>query len=71
MATIALFAGTFLGYLTQYVHSFGLPAVQSLIAAGLVYFVAMKIKAKVAPDRFTEGMNDQDFDVEGKNVKTV
>lgn len=54
MATIALVIGTFIGYLTQYVTSFGLPAVQSLIAAGIVYLVVMKIKAAVAPDRFTE-----------------
>ncbi|KYD32627.1 purine-cytosine permease family protein [Parageobacillus toebii] len=54
MATIALVAGTLLGYYTQYVHPFGLPAVQSLIVSGLVYWVAMKIKAKVAPDHFTD-----------------
>ncbi|WP_281974603.1 purine-cytosine permease family protein [Halobacillus litoralis] len=53
MATIALVIGTFIGYLTQYVTSFGLPAVQSLIAAGIVYLVVMKIKATVAPDCFT------------------
>lgn len=53
MATIALVAGVFVGYLTQYVNSFGLPAVQSLFAAGIVYFVAMKVKAAVKPDHFT------------------
>src|SRR5699024_6674500 len=34
MATIALIAGTLLGYITQYVITFGLPAVQSLIVSG-------------------------------------
>lgn len=54
MATIALVFGTVLGYITQYVTTFGIPAVQSLIASAIVYFLAMKIKAKVAPDQFTE-----------------
>ena len=53
MATIALVAGVLVGYFTQYVNSFGLPAVQSLFAAGIVYFVAMKVKAAVKPDHFT------------------
>lgn len=54
MATIALVIGTAVGYITQYVVFFGLPAVQSLLVAAFVYFIAMKIKAKVAPDHFTE-----------------
>lgn len=54
MATIALVFGTGLGYITQYVIVFGLPAVQSLIVSGIAYFVAMKIKSKVAPDQFTQ-----------------
>lgn len=53
MATISIVAGTALGYITQYVVSFGLPAVQSLFASVIVYYVLMKIKAKVAPDQFT------------------
>lgn len=57
MATIALVVGTLLGYLTQYVTTFGLPAVQSLIVSSLVYYIAMKIKAKIAPDQFTENSN--------------
>jgi cytosine permease len=58
MATIALAAGTLLGYCTQYVHPIGLPAVQSVIVSGFVYWVAMKIKAKVAPDNFTDPFNN-------------
>lgn len=54
MATIALVAGTLVGYLTQYVTHIGIPAVQSLIIAAIVYFIAMKIKASVAPDHFTD-----------------
>jgi cytosine permease len=62
MATIGLVVGTFLGYLTQYVSPFGLPAVQSLVVAGLAYYVAMKVKAKVAPDHFTESLTSQPAD---------
>ncbi len=53
MATIAWISGIFIGYITTYVNPMGLPAVQNLIVAGLVYYISMKIKAKVAPDHFT------------------
>ncbi|WP_077302414.1 hypothetical protein [Virgibacillus pantothenticus] len=46
IATIALVMGTITGYISQYVTSFGLRAVQSLIIAGIVYCFAMKIKAR-------------------------
>ncbi|WP_042355700.1 purine-cytosine permease family protein [Bacillus rubiinfantis] len=59
MATIALVVGTLLGYYTQYVNPIGLPAVQSIIVSGIVYLVAMKIKAKVAPDHFTQTIPDE------------
>jgi cytosine permease len=71
MATIALVVGTFVGYLTQYVNSFGLPAVQSLIASGIVYFIAMKIKANVKPDQFTEFDNNNVEYTSDKKVKTI
>ncbi len=60
MATIALVVGTFIGYLTQYVYPFGLPAIQSLIISGIVYFIAMKVKASVAPDEFTKIQSGED-----------
>ncbi|WML31219.1 cytosine permease [Neobacillus sp. OS1-32] len=60
MATISLVVGTLLGYYTQYVNPIGLPAVQSIIASAIVYFAAMKIKAKVAPDRFTEIIDEHE-----------
>ncbi|QYA42884.1 cytosine permease [Macrococcoides bohemicum] len=53
IATIALLIGILIGYITQYTYNFGLPAVQSLVAAFIVYFVLMKIKARVKPDAFT------------------
>ena len=53
MATIATIIGITIGYYTQYVNNWGLPAVQSLIAAFLSYYLLMWIKAKVKPDIFT------------------
>lgn len=53
MATIALVAGIFVGYLTQYVYNVGLPAVQSLLVSAIVYMIAMRVKKNIAPDQFT------------------
>lgn len=53
MATIALVAGIFVGYLTQYVYNVGLPAVQSLLVSAIVYIIAMRVKKNIAPDHFT------------------
>ncbi|MGK7379089.1 purine-cytosine permease family protein [Planococcus sp. 1R117A] len=58
MATIGIVAGVLVGYYSQYVNTFGLPAVQSLLASMVVYYVAMKIKAAVKPDHFTAVMVD-------------
>lgn len=56
VATIAMVCGIAVGYVTTYVSAIGIPAIQSLIITGLVYYVGMKLKAKAAPDKFTEGM---------------
>lgn len=53
MATIALVAGIFVGYLTQYIYNVGLPAVQSLLVSAIVYIIAMRVKKNIAPDHFT------------------
>lgn len=53
MATIAVLAGATIGFLTQYIVPLGIPAIQSLIITAIVYFIAMKIKAQVKPDIFT------------------
>lgn len=53
MATIAIIIGIVVGYLTQYVYSWGLPAVQSLVAAMIAYYLLMRLKAKIRPDDFT------------------
>lgn len=54
IATIALVVGTGVGYITQYIYELGLPAVQSLITSGIVYYFLMMMKRKIAPDKFTE-----------------
>ena len=59
MATIAMVAGTAVGYVTTYVVVVGIPPLQSLIVTGLAYYILMRIKAKAAPDKFTEGMFDE------------
>ncbi|MFV0248956.1 MAG: cytosine permease [Tenacibaculum sp.] len=41
-ASIALIAGVFVGYFTQYVFSFGVPALQSLVASALSYFLFIR-----------------------------
>lgn len=61
MATIAMVAGIIVGYISQYVVVFGIPAVQSLLVTGLVYYITMKIKAKVAPDQFTQILDESDY----------
>lgn len=57
MATLAMVSGGLVGYVTQYQIPIGIPAVQSLIAAVVVYLIAMKLKAIIAPDQFTETGN--------------
>lgn len=53
MATLGFLAGVLVGYFTTYISPMGLPAVQSLAAAAVVYYIGMRIKAKVAMDHFT------------------
>lgn len=60
IATLSLLVGAIVGYLTQYEYPLGIPAVQSLVIAGVVYLLAMKLKAKVKPDQFTEVENPED-----------
>ena len=57
MATIAMIVGIAVGYITTYIVVIGIPPAQSLIITGITYYVIMKVKVKVAPDKFTEGIN--------------
>ncbi|MEE0201190.1 MAG: hypothetical protein U0I51_11685, partial [Muricomes sp.] len=52
---IVLWLASWTSQLT-YVVKVGIPPLQSLLITGIVYYAAMKIKAKTAPDKFTEGM---------------
>lgn len=38
-ATIAVLLGCLLGYFTEYIYPFGIPALQSLLLSGLVYYI--------------------------------
>lgn len=52
-ATFSVIIGMAVGYYTQYVHTIGLPAIQSLIITMISYYVLMRVKAKIKPDAFT------------------
>ncbi|WP_422448259.1 purine-cytosine permease family protein [Thermoanaerobacterium sp. DL9XJH110] len=53
VATVALIFGIAVGYYTQYVKPWGIPAVQSYLISGLLYYVLMYVKAQIQPDQFT------------------
>ncbi|MCD8915514.1 cytosine permease [Staphylococcus simulans] len=53
MATLAMVIGMIIGYYTQFVHQLGIPAIQSLIATMVCYYLFMRIKAVMKPDAFT------------------
>lgn len=53
MATLAIIIAVIIGYYTQYINNWGLPAVQSLFAAFFFYYLLMWVKARVKPDAFT------------------
>lgn len=50
VATIALVSGLALGYITQYVFPFGIPAVQSYLVTGGLYYILTYFRAKSKPD---------------------
>lgn len=54
IATISMGIGIAIAYWSQYVHEWGIPAVQSLFISMVLYLVAMNIKRKTRPDQFTE-----------------
>ena len=57
IATLAMLSGVLVGYITTYVVVVGIPPVQSLFATCIVYYAAMKLKAKYSPDMFTAGID--------------
>ena len=46
IATIAMVAGIVVGYYTQYIHSWGIPAVQSYFVSAVIYYVLTKATTK-------------------------
>ena len=52
-ATISLIAGVVIGYYNEYKYPIGIPPLQIYVLTGVIYYVAMRIKAAIAPDRFT------------------
>lgn len=58
IATMAMVLGAVVGYITQYEVPFGIPALQSLFSSIIIYYIGIKVKAKVKPDKFTEIIND-------------
>lgn len=57
LATLAFLSGSLAGYITQYVVPIGIPPLFSLAVSAIVYVLAMKIKNKYKPDKFTQANN--------------
>lgn len=53
IATISMTAGIVVGYYTQYVHSWGIPAIQSYFVSAVIYYVLTYAKAKYCPDEYS------------------
>lgn len=52
-ATISMMAGIIVGYYTQYIRPWGIPAVQSYFVSAILYYVLTCIKAKIVPDEYS------------------
>src|SRR5699024_7138921 len=55
MATLALIIGVITGAISEF-NTFGIPAIQTLIIGGIVYYFLMKWKANNFPDHFTKNI---------------
>lgn len=53
VATAATAVGIVVGYFTQYVTPVGIPALQSLLAAAIVYYLGMSVQAMLKPGKFS------------------
>ncbi|OHO28177.1 permease [Corynebacterium sp. HMSC034B08] len=53
VATVATLIGIGVGYYTQYANPIGIPALQSLFAAGIVYYIGMVLQSKTKPGKFS------------------
>lgn len=52
-ATISMMAGIIVGYYTQYIRPWGIPAVQSYFVSAILYYVLTCIKVKIVPDEYS------------------
>ncbi len=57
VATASTMVGIAVGYYTQYTNPMGIPALQSLAAAGIVYYLGMVLQAKTRPGKFSATTN--------------
>src|SRR5699024_9688029 len=55
MATLALIIGIISGAISEF-NTFGIPAIQTLIIGGVVYYILMKWKASSFTDHFTKNI---------------
>lgn len=53
VATFALMVGVIIGYYNQYKYPIGIPPLQAYILTGLIYYITMRIQARLAPNKFT------------------
>jgi cytosine permease len=53
VATLALIVGVIIGYYNQYKNPIGIPPLQVYILTGVIYYIIMRVKAALAPDKFT------------------
>lgn len=58
VATIAMVFGAAVGYFTNYIIPFGIPAVQSLIVSVVVYYLGMKSKIVAAESKTKSVVNE-------------
>lgn len=53
VATVAMAAGIIVGYYTQYINPVGIPAIQSYVVSGVLYYFLTYIKSKYRPDDYS------------------
>ncbi len=56
LATMAMAAGIAVGYYTQYIHPWGVPAIQSYFVAAALYYILTYAKAKYHPDDYSPAL---------------
>lgn len=70
VATFAFIVGALIGYLTQYKWKIGIPAIQSLSISAAIYWLGMKLKARLAPDHFTKVLTNTGYIEDEHEIKS-